>query len=152
MKRWPGDPRKERTPFGGLRRGELMSRVRSSGNLTTERRLAALLRRAGVKGWRRHQRLPGRPDYVWPNLKLAVFVDGCFWHGHACGRNLAPRTNAKAWREKIERNRARDRRVAGALRRMGWSVLRIWECHLAKAPDRCLARIRKWIGKRALAS
>jgi len=140
--RWPGNAEKERTTFGGLSRGQLMSRVRSFGNDTTERRLIAYLRRAGLTGWRRHQPLAGRPDFAWQKAKVAVFVDGCFWHGHDCGKNVTPRTNARAWREKIERNMARDRRNSRVLRRDGWEVVRIWECHLARAPARCLARIR----------
>ncbi|MFH1970521.1 MAG: very short patch repair endonuclease [Verrucomicrobiota bacterium] len=143
MSRWPGNSQRERTTFGGLRRGQLMSRVRSTGNQTTEKRLASLLREAGLTGWRRHQFLPGRPDFVWPKIKVAVFVDGCFWHGHDCGRNVTPRTNAEAWREKIEGNQGRDRKTTHRLRQEGWKVIRIWECQLAKNPGRCVARIRK---------
>lgn len=143
MSRWPGNAQNERTTFGGLRRGQLMSRVRSTGNQTTEKRLASLLRAAGVTGWRRHQLFPGHPDFVWLRGKVAVFVDGCFWHGHDCGRNVTPRTNTKAWREKIERNQARDRRATRILRQRGWKVVRIWECCLANDPDRCVVRIRR---------
>lgn len=143
MSRWPGDAQRERTTFGGLSRGELMSRVGSRGNETTEKRLASLLRKSGLSGWRRHQPLPGRPDFVWPKAKVAVFVDGCFWHGHDCGKNVTPKTNAKAWRDKIERNKARDRKTARLLRQKSWRVVRIWECRLAKAPDRCLSRIQR---------
>ena len=150
MSRWPGDAEKERTTFGGLLRGQLMSRVRSTGNLTTEKRLASLLRRAGLSGWRRHQPLPGRPDFVWLKLKVAVFVDGCFWHGHDCGKNVTPKTNTAAWLEKINRNKARDRRINRLLRRNGWKVVRIWECKLAKNPDHCVARIRNVLDGRRL--
>lgn len=145
MSRWPGNAQRERTSFGGLRRGQLMSLVRSTGNQTTEGRLAALLREAGLAGWRRHQNLPGKPDFVWRTAKVAVFVDGCFWHGHDCGKNVTPRTNAKAWREKIERNQARDRQATRVLRERGWAVIRIWECRLAKQPGLCLSRIRRAI-------
>lgn len=148
MSRWPGDARRERTTFGGLSRGDLMARVHGIGNRTTEQRLVALLKRAGLTGWRRHQLLYGTPDFVWPAAKVAVFVDGCFWHGHSCGRNVTPTTNAKAWQEKIQRNQARDRRVDRALRRDGWTVLRVWECALTKTPERCVARIRRQIEKR----
>jgi DNA mismatch endonuclease (patch repair protein) len=149
MSRWPGNAQKERTTFGGLRRGELMSRVRSTGNLTTEKRLASLLRAADLAGWRRHQPLHGRPDFIWPKVKVAVFVDGCFWHGHDCSRNVTPRTNANAWRDKIQRNQARDRRVTRVLRDLGWSVVRIWECRLANDPERCVNRIRRRIEERS---
>ena len=142
MSRWPGNATRERTTFGGLNRSELMSRVLSTGNQTTERQLVYLLRKAQLTGWRRHQPLPGRPDFVWPKVKVAVFVDGCFWHGHNC-RNLTPRTNVEAWQDKIERTRARDRRSNRLLRRRGWKVIRIWECRLTKAPDQCSIRIRR---------
>ena len=143
MSHWPGNAQRERTTFGGLRRAQLMCLVRSTGNQTTEGRLTALLREAGLVGWRRHQNLPGKPDFVWRAVKVAVFVDGCFWHGHDCGRNVTPKTNATAWREKIEGNRARDRKTCRALRQMGWKVIRIWECQLKKQPSRCIARITK---------
>lgn len=143
MSRWPGNAELERTTFGSLSRGQLMSRVLSTGNQTTEERLASLLRRMGLRGWRRHLPLPGKPDFAWPKAKVAVFVDGCFWHGHDCGKDISPSTNAEAWQKKIDRNQARDRRVSRLLRRRGWAVIRIWECHLAKEPTRCLWRIRK---------
>jgi len=148
MSRWPGNAERERTTFGGLSRGQLMSRVRSTGNQTTENRLASLLREAGLTGWRRHYPVTGRPDFVWLRAKVAVFVDGCFWHGHDCGRNVTPRTNAKAWCEKIEGNQARDRETTDLLRQGGWKVIRIWECQLAKNPGRCVARITKAVGER----
>jgi len=150
MSRWPGNAQRERTTFGGLSRGRLMSRVRSTGNQTTEMRLVSLLRKEGLNGWRRHQPLPGRPDFAWPKPKVVVFVDGCFWHGHECGKNIRPRTNAKAWQEKIERNQARGRRATRQLRRRGWAVIRIWECTLAKRPLLCLQRIQKALHQRSL--
>jgi len=142
MSQWPGDARKERTTFGGLARGELMTRVRSKGNKTTEERLARLLRDWRLTGWRRNQRLIGRPDFVFSKPKVVVFVDGCFWHGHNC-RNLTSKTNQEAWNEKITRTQARDRRTNRHLRKLGWKVIRIWECRLAKAPDVCLRRIKR---------
>jgi DNA mismatch endonuclease (patch repair protein) len=143
MSRWPGNAQEERTTFGGLRRGQLMSRVRSTGNLTTEERLASLLRETGLTGWRRHQPLPGRPDFAWLKMKVAVFVDGCFWHGHDCGKNITPKTNVKAWQDKIELAQARDRRVTRVLRQLGWKVLRVWECRLRMDPNWCVRRIRR---------
>lgn len=142
MSKWPGDARKQSTTFGTLSRSELMSLVKSTRNATTEERLASLLRRAKITAWRRHQRILGRPDFVWRESRLAVFVDGCFWHGHDCGRKLTPETNAQVWREKIERNKTRDGHVTRELRRAGWSVYRIWECELARNADRSIKRIR----------
>lgn len=145
MARWPGNARAETTSFGKLDRGQLMARIRSRGNTTTEERLAYLLRQAGMHGWRRHQDLSGKPDFVWWKPRVAVFVDGCFWHGHNCGRNLTPRTNAGAWQTKIRGNRARDRRSNRTLRSKGWIVIRVWECHLAKWPEWCIRRINRQI-------
>jgi DNA mismatch endonuclease, patch repair protein len=111
-------------------RSRIMSAVRSTGNRTTEQALASLLRKHGLRGWRRHLPLPGRPDFAWPKERVAVFVDGCFWHG--CPRCYrAPRHNARFWKEKVEANRRRDVRVARQLRRQGWSVLRVWECRVS---------------------
>jgi DNA mismatch endonuclease (patch repair protein) len=120
-----------------------MAAIRGRGNRGTELRLVALLRAHGLSGWRRGSRLPGRPDFVFPRVRLAVFVDGCFWHG--CPRHVTwPRQNAGFWREKITGNRARDRRVNRTLRARGWRVLRIWEHALARKHERRLvSRIRR---------
>ncbi len=75
--------------------------------------------------------LPGKPDLVLPRHKLAVFVHGCFWHGHDCPRGArAPKTNRDYWLAKIARNKARDARVKRELRAMGWRVFVVWECAL----------------------
>ena len=136
-------PGSESTTFGGLTRSTLMSRIRGFGNSSTELRMAGILRQASISGWRRHAHLPGRPDFSWRREKVALFVDGCFWHGHHCGRNLIPRSNAARWREKISRNQRRDRRVSRQLRRQGWAVLRVWECSLRRRAEACAAKIRR---------
>ena len=143
MRRWPGNSRRAKTTFGGLSRSALMSRIRSQHNATTELKLISLLQAARLRGWRRSFPLLGKPDFVFPKPKLAVFVDGCFWHSHGCGRNLKPRRNASLWQEKFDSNRRRDGRVTRVLRTEGWRVIRIWECALTKRPDACLARIQK---------
>ncbi|MGO8902035.1 MAG: very short patch repair endonuclease [Isosphaeraceae bacterium] len=139
-------PESDETTFGGLSRSELMSRVRSKSNKTTEIKMAALLRKHGLKGWRRHARMPGKPDFIWPRLRVAVFVDGCFWHGHQCGRNLTPKKNAEFWERKIATNRRRDARIRRGLRTSGWSVICIWECTLSRAPAVCVRRIQAALG------
>jgi DNA mismatch endonuclease (patch repair protein) len=134
----------EKTRFGGLTRSEVMSRIRGKGNEKTEVRLARLLRKAGIRGWRRHLPIPGRPDFSFRKKKVAVFVDGCFWHGcPKCFR--LPKQNREFWRAKIEGNRRRDRSVNGRLRRLGWKVIRIRECQL-KHSDRIVAKIRQLVG------
>jgi len=116
-----------------------MSRIRGRGNKATEIALAKFFRRNQITGWRRHQKVFGKPDFVFPKLKLAVFVDGCFWHG--CPRCYsAPKSNRAFWKNKISRNRERDRLVARTLRRSGWQVIRIWEHDLAGKNEIQLAR------------
>jgi DNA mismatch endonuclease, patch repair protein len=139
---WPGDASSQKTSFGRLSRSDLMRRIRSRRNGTTEERLASLLRRSGITGWRRNIDVLGRPDFVWSKNRLVLFVDGCFWHGHNCGRNLQPKTNAREWMMKFERNKQRDKRVSATWRKKGWRVLRIWECDLSLHPDRCIGRLR----------
>lgn len=90
--------------------------------------------------------LPGSPDLVFPRLKTAVFVHGCFWHGHDCARGArAPKTNADYWRAKIARNVARDARVRGELEALGWAVETIWECEL-KDGEALKQRLAKALG------
>jgi DNA mismatch endonuclease (patch repair protein) len=126
-----------------LGRSELMSRVRSKGNFSTELRLVALFREEGIAGWRRGYPLFGKPDFVFPKLRLAIFVDGCFWHGCPT-HGKCPRSNRAFWRAKLERNIARDRLVTRTLRARGWRVLRIWHHALKRQHQgRTLARIRE---------
>ena len=119
------------------KRSEVMARIRGRGNRSTEGRLAALFRAHGFTGWRRQRPLPGRPDFVFPAGRLAVFVDGCFWHG--CPRHgTMPKENRRFWQAKITRNRERDREVRAELRRLGWKVLRVWEHELTRRNERRL--------------
>ena len=124
--------------FSRAKRSSIMSAVRSRGNRTTEVALGRLLCSAGLRGYRKHWKVEGHPDFAWPGLKIAVFVDGCFWHG--CPRcNEFPKTNAAFWAAKIETNRRRDRRVNARLRRGGWIVLRIRECLIGPRSIRRIA-------------
>jgi DNA mismatch endonuclease (patch repair protein) len=75
--------------------------------------------------------LPGKPDLVFPKYKAVLFVHGCFWHGHKCKRGARqPKQNADYWKEKIARNKARDKKNAAALEKLGWRVITVWECEL----------------------
>lgn len=107
-----------------------MKRVKSAKNRSTELRLIEFFKANAVKGWRRNYKLFGKPDFAFPRAKLAVFVDGCFWHGHDC-RNTRPKDNADYWNEKRSRNMRRDREVTAVLQSKGWRVMRIWECALS---------------------
>jgi DNA mismatch endonuclease (patch repair protein) len=123
-----------------------MAKIRASGNQSTEIALVAFLRRSGIKGWRRHLPMLGRPDFVFPKARVVVFVDGCFWHGCPVHGTL-PKSNRVYWSRKIAANRNRDRLVTRRLRKLGWRVLRVWEHELRKAECIRLAdRIGKLVG------
>jgi DNA mismatch endonuclease, patch repair protein len=115
-----------------VKRSEVMSRIRGRDNKDTELALAKLFRRNKITGWRRHQTVFGKPDFIFPKLKLAMFVDGCFWHG--CPKHATkPKNNRAFWERKLTANKRRDRLVNQTLRRAGWRVLRIWEHALRQA-------------------
>lgn len=122
-------------------RSLIMSRIRGRGNQTTELTLAHALRRDRIGGWRRHWPLAGTPDFAYPRERVAIFVDGCFWHG--CVRCYkAPRHNAAFWSHKVRTNRARDRRVNRRLSSAGWKVIRLWE-HSLKTEQRRQSALRR---------
>ena len=132
--------------FSKAKRSEVMSHIRGAGNKDTELRLIRIFRAHGITGWRRRRTVFGKPDFVFLNERLALFVDGCFWHG--CPRHgTKPKQNAKFWREKIARNQARDRLVTRTLHARGWRTLRVWEHELPhKNEKRLLARLRRALG------
>jgi len=112
-------------------RSKNMRAIKSSGNRSTEKRLIVLLKKSGLKGWRRHPNLNGKPDFVFPKQRIAVFVDGCFWHG--CKKHFTiPTTNRKFWLKKIQNNMKRDKTVSSELRKSGWKVVRVWEHEVKK--------------------
>jgi DNA mismatch endonuclease (patch repair protein) len=122
-------------------RSRLMAAVRSRGNKSTELALVVLFRAAKVTGWRRHLKLPGRPDFAFPKARVAVFVDGCFWHGCKTHGRI-PSSNRAFWKRKLKRNMERDREARKALRARGWRVMRVWEHQLKEHPATTLRRIR----------
>ena len=129
--------------FTPKRRSAIMALVRSSGNTSTEQRLARLLHAQGITGWLRSSPLPGSPDFVWRRERVALFVDGCFWHNCPIHAHV-PHSRVAYWAAKLARNKSRDRLVTRVLRRRGWRVLRVWEHELkAKNEARLLRRIRR---------
>jgi len=118
--------------FSKEERSEIMRKVKSSRNKSTETRLISFFRKRKITGWRRNYPLFGKPDFVFPKKRTAVFTDGCFWHGHDC-RNLRPGQNKEYWDAKIARNKARDLLVNQKLAGKNWKVVRIWECELKDA-------------------
>lgn len=115
-------------------RSRMMSGIRSK-NTKPEILLRSMLHRQGFR-FRLHARnLPGTPDMVLPRLDAAIFVHGCFWHGHECPLFNWPRTREVFWREKITRNQQNDNRAVDALISAGWRVAVIWECALRRSPE-----------------
>lgn len=117
--------------FDKEKRSYIMRSVKSQKNKTTELRLIEIFKKNGIKGWRRNYPVKGHPDFVFQKQKVAVFVDGCFWHGHDC-RNTRPADNQEFWQKKRERNIRHDQEVTATFESRGWIVLRIWECELKK--------------------
>jgi DNA mismatch endonuclease, patch repair protein len=131
-------------------RSQNMAAIRSSGNRTTERALRSRLIRAGIRGWQLCPKdLVGKPDFAFRATKLAVFVDGCHWHG--CPRCYRPpASNTGYWNMKFKRNKERDRSVTASLRRAGWTVLRIWEHEIAQAPAKIMEKIERMLQRKRL--
>lgn len=126
-----------------------LSAVRGRNNKTTEVRLRLALVRAGIRGWALHDRsLPGCPDFVFKRRKLAIYVDGCFWHGcPKCGH--IPKTRSEFWSAKIARNFERDRESTARLQSLGFRVLRFWEHELRFELASCVSKIYSALTKAA---
>ena len=116
--------------FSPEKRSSVMRRVKGK-DTSPELKVRRVLTRMGLR-YRLHRKdLPGKPDIVMPGRKLAIFVHGCFWHGHDCARGArVPQANRPYWEAKIGRNRERDIEHRAALAATGWRVLTLWECEL----------------------
>jgi DNA mismatch endonuclease, patch repair protein len=127
-------------------RSKLMARIRSKGNKSTEIRLQMAMVAAKITGWKQQAiNLPGKPDFIFPDLKMAIFVDGCFWHScPKCGH--IPHSNEDYWKAKLTRTTKRDKLNRSELRNNGWLVIRIWEHELC-VPGRAIHIIKCAIKK-----
>jgi DNA mismatch endonuclease (patch repair protein) len=108
-----------------------------------ETRFRKALWSAGIKGYRLHRRLPGRPDLTFGRAKIALFIHGCFWHQCPKGHLPSPRANAEFWEAKFRENRRRDRAAADSLAEMGWTVMTLWECDLRTDTPAAVASVRE---------
>jgi DNA mismatch endonuclease, patch repair protein len=122
-------------------RSQVMATVRSR-NTRLEEKLVAILLDAGLSGFTRYAAgLPGTPDVAFMDEKVTVFLDSCFWHG--CPKHLRrPSSNTEYWQSKIDKNVRRDRRQRAALRRLGWSAIRVWE-HDLKDESKVVRKVRR---------
>jgi DNA mismatch endonuclease (patch repair protein) len=123
-----------------------MRRIRSKG-MKPEMAVRRLVHRMGYRYRLHAPDLPGKPDLVFRSRRKIIFVHGCFWHGHpskSCPIVRTPKSNTSYWNPKLALNTARDQRNQQRLRRAGWSVMVVWECHLRK-PDRLMKRIAAFL-------
>ena len=139
-------------PLTAEQRRRNMSAIRGK-DTKPEMIVRRALHAAGLR-YRLHGNLPGKPDLVFPGRRAVIFVHGCFWHGHDCPMFKLPATRQDFWREKIERNRARDAENEAALRRLDWRVMTIWECALIGRArlnsEAAVARVQMWLSGRAM--
>lgn len=117
--------------FAKEERSRIMRSVKSKNTKSTELVLIKLFKDNHITGWRHSYNVKGHPDFVFLEKRIAIFVDGCFWHGHDC-RNTRPADNAEYWAKKRERNIQRDKETTERFEKRGWTVVRIWECELKK--------------------
>lgn len=112
-------------------RSQIMRAVKSKDTKSTELALIKLFKENHIIGWRHNYDVKGHPDFVFLKKRIAIFVDGCFWHGHDC-RNTRPTDNADYWAKKREKNMRHDCEITARFESRGWTVIRIWECELKK--------------------
>lgn len=130
-------------------RSHAMRQVKGK-NTMPELVVRAALRKLGHSGYRLHRKdVQGNPDIVWIGKRRAIFINGCFWHGHDCARGRRqPKTRAEYWSSKIARTMTRDQRNREELEKQGWTVLTIWECSIRDA-DWLEAALRDWFAGRS---
>jgi len=128
------------------KRSEIMRAVRPK-DTRPELAVRRIVSRLGYR-YRLHQAsLPGKPDLAFPSRRKAIFVHGCFWHGHArCSKARLPKSRIDFWADKLRRNKERDKRIARELKRKGWTVLVVWQCQLAR-PETVERRIERFLHK-----
>jgi DNA mismatch endonuclease (patch repair protein) len=128
------------------KRSQLMGRIRSK-DTQPEMIVRRLAHGMGYRYVLHDPRLPGKPDLVFPSRRKVIFVHGCFWHGHDCGRGFKPKTNESFWTTKISRNKDRDERNIQDLKASGWDVLTVWECETKKESQAALqGELRLFLG------
>lgn len=127
--------------FTKEKRSDVMSRIKGDGNKDTELAMILVMRKYHISGWRRKQPVFGKPDFVFWKQKIALFVDGCFWHSCPLHASM-PKNNREFWVKKLQSSKDRDVVVNRELRKLGWKVIRVWE-HELKSPEKVAAKLRR---------
>src|SRR3989338_9276368 len=123
------------------KRSRIMSSIRSVNN-SVEIKFRKLLFANGLRGYRNHYPIRGKPDIVFVSKKLAIFIDGDFWHGYNW-KKLGKKPPRKYWQAKINRNIERDKETMKVLKKEGWKILRLWEHNIKKNPEKCILKVKK---------
>ncbi len=135
-----------RAPIPG---SEVTSKVMSANrgkDTKPELLMRMALREVGIPGYRVHwKKAPGRPDIAYPGKKLAIFVNGCYWHRCPMCNLPLPKSNTEFWRAKFERNRTRDAKKKNELEELGWKVFVLWECKIRKNPIEYAIKVKEYI-------
>lgn len=131
--------------FTKEKRSDVMSRIKDKGNKDTELAMLYLMQKHRISGWRRNQRVLGKPDFVFRKEKIALFVDGCFWHSCPIHANT-PKNNREFWIKKLKSSADRDVFVNRELKKLGWKVIRVWE-HEFREPLKVVAKLNKHFQK-----
>lgn len=127
------------------KRSEVMSRILSK-DTKPEKLVRSMLHSMGYRFRIHIKDLPGKPDVVLKKYNAIIFVHGCFWHLHdACREGRIPSTRKEYWSDKLLKNKARDEKHMRKLRRLGWKVMRVWECQVEKKPEKVMKRINKFL-------
>ena len=124
------------------KRSSIMSSVRSK-NTKPEMYVRSMLHNNGLRFRLHRKNLPGSPDIVLSRLKTAIFVNGCFWHGHDCPKGRRPASNLDFWNEKLDQTLKRDEANHAVLRDMGWRVIIIWECEVVNATEKIVGELKR---------
>ena len=123
-----------------------MSNVKGK-NTSIELLVRKYLYSHGVRYRVHSKRILGSPDISIKKYRIAIFINGCFWHGHGCKKSSLPKSNQLFWKNKIEANIARDARVIAELKKQGWNIYVVWECELLNYMDTSLNLLKEWIEK-----
>lgn len=138
--------RDKRSPVPKNKNVSVVMSANKDKNTGPEMEFRKALRRVGLMGYRLHwKKAPGRPDITYPRKKVAIFINGCYWHRCPYCKYSLPKTNRVFWRKKFETNKDRDKKKKAFLKKEGWKVFVFWECQVKKKSEKLAEKINKYI-------